>query len=94
MKGRLGFLLGCGAGYVLGAKAGHERYNQLMRLYENVLASPRVKEASAKAKDAMGTGIGQAGVVASEGRTKVSSAVRGRRAGASGNLAVAPPPGS
>jgi hypothetical protein len=32
----LGFLVGLGAGYVLGAKAGTERYEQLRRWYETL----------------------------------------------------------
>ena len=52
MSGRLGFLIGIGAGYVLGAKAGTERYEQLRRLYDNLVASPAFREASGKAKGA------------------------------------------
>ena len=37
----LKFLLGAAIGYVLGAKAGHERYEQLKRTYETGVRPPR-----------------------------------------------------
>ncbi|MFN2593276.1 MAG: hypothetical protein ABR579_00100 [Actinomycetota bacterium] len=94
MRGRMGVLIGFGAGYVLGAKAGHERYEQLRRLYENLLSSPGFKRASGKAKDAVGTGLEQAKGVASEGVSKAQSAIKDRRSGTDGpaGLTVAPPP--
>lgn len=93
MRGRLGLFIGFGAGYVLGAKAGSERYEQLRRLYENVQSSPQFRQASVKAKDAVETGIGQARNLATEGAEKVGGAVRERRSGDDhGSLSVAPPP--
>ena len=91
---KMSFLIGFGAGYVLGAKAGTERYDQLKRLYDNVQASPAFRKATGKAKDAASTGFEQARDVASEGVSKVSSAVRDRRTGGeqTGGLSVAPPP--
>jgi uncharacterized protein YgiB involved in biofilm formation len=90
MSGRLGFLIGIGAGYVLGAKAGTERYEQLRRLYDNLVASPAFREASGKAKGAVGSGLDQARGAASESASKVTSAIRERRGDSS--LQVAPPP--
>jgi hypothetical protein len=93
MKGRLGLFVGFGAGYVLGAKAGRERYEQLRRLYDNLAASPTVRQASGKAKEAMGTGIEQARDLASEGVSKVAGAVKERRSDSHpSGLSVAPPP--
>ena len=96
MRGRLGLFVGFGAGYVLGAKAGTERYEQLRRLYENMLASPGFQRASGKAKGAVETGFEQAKDKASEGVNKVSDAVKDRRSGNGdgqpANLSVAPPP--
>ena len=88
MRGRLGVFIGFGAGYVLGAKAGRERYEQLRRLYDNVTASPTFRQATGLARDAVGTGLGQAKDLASEGVTKV----RERRSGTDGQpgLSVAP----
>ena len=92
MRGRLGVFVGFGAGYVLGAKAGRERYEQLRRLYENVLDSKAFKEASGKAKDAASTGIGQAKDIAAEGASKVTEVVRDRKGDSHAGLSVAPPP--
>ncbi len=91
MRGRLGVLIGFGAGYVLGAKAGRERYEQLQRLYENVVSSPGFQQATCKAREAVGTGIEQAKDLASEGVNKVKgNGGDGRPSG----LTVAPPPQS
>jgi hypothetical protein len=94
MKGRLGLFLGFGAGYVLGAKAGTERYEQLQRLYENLQSSPAFQRATGKAKDAVETGFEQARDKASEGVSKASEAIREKRSGTDGpgGLSVAPPP--
>jgi uncharacterized protein YjbJ (UPF0337 family) len=107
MRIKLGFLIGFGAGYVLGAKAGTERYEQLKRLYGNLISSPEFREASDRAKEAasgsaskvkgaVGTGLEQAKEVASEGASKVKGAVKDRRADDTrpGGLTVAPPTAS
>jgi uncharacterized protein YgiB involved in biofilm formation len=94
MRGRLGFFVGLGAGYVLGAKAGKERYEQLKRLYDNVTSSAQFQQVTGRAKVAVGTGLGQAKEKASEGVSKVTDAVKERRTGtdSSSGLTVAPPP--
>jgi hypothetical protein len=91
MRGRLGVFVGFGAGYVLGAKAGRERYEQLRRLYENIQASSAFRQATNAARDAVGTGLDQARDLATDGIEKVKekrSGTDGRSAG----LSVAPPP--
>ncbi len=40
------FLLGAAVGYVLGARAGHERYDQLRRTYQRVADHPAVQGAA------------------------------------------------
>ena len=94
MRGRMGFLVGFGAGYVLGAKAGRGRYEQLRRLYENLVSSPTFREASGKARGAVGSGLGQAKDRAAEGVSKATAAVKERRSGDErpSGLSVAPPP--
>ena len=42
----LKFLLGAAVGYVLGTKAGHERYEQLVRTYQRVSDHPAVQGAA------------------------------------------------
>ncbi|WP_324276921.1 hypothetical protein [Blastococcus brunescens] len=54
---KLSFLAGFGAGYVLGSKAGRERYEQIRRGWENAKDDPRLQSiagvAQAKADDAV-----------------------------------------
>ena len=40
---KLSFLAGFGAGYVLGAKAGRERYEQIRRSWENAKDNPQLQ---------------------------------------------------
>ncbi len=40
------FLLGAAIGYVLGAKAGNERYEQLRRTYDRIADHPAVQGAA------------------------------------------------
>ncbi len=95
MRGRLGLFVGFGAGYVLGAKAGRERYEQLRRLYDNITASPTFQQATGRAKEAVGLGLDQAKHKAAEGVSKVTDVVKEKRSGTDGHpagLSVAPPP--
>ncbi len=54
---KLSFLAGLGAGYVLGARAGRERYEQIRRAWENAKDDPRLQSiagmAQARADDAV-----------------------------------------
>jgi hypothetical protein len=45
MKGRTGFLIGLGVGYVLGTRAGRERFEQLKTAVERAADQPQVHEA-------------------------------------------------
>lgn len=46
MKYRFGFLTGAAIGYVVGTRAGRERYEQIMRLSRRVTENPTVQEAA------------------------------------------------
>jgi hypothetical protein len=48
---RLPLLIAGGIGYVLGAKAGRERYEQLTAAYDKVRNDPRVQEKAEQAAD-------------------------------------------
>jgi hypothetical protein len=54
---KLSFLVGLGAGYVLGARAGHERYEQIRRAYAHAKDDPRLQTlagmAQARADEAL-----------------------------------------
>jgi hypothetical protein len=43
----IGFVFGAAAGYVLGTKAGQERYEQIRKMSSQVAANPSVKRAVA-----------------------------------------------
>ena len=48
---RLPLLIAGGIGYVLGAKAGRERYDQLKSQFDKVKSDPRVQEKAQQATD-------------------------------------------
>jgi len=43
---KLSFIAGFGAGYVLGARAGKERYEQIRRAYKHAKEDPRLQSAA------------------------------------------------
>jgi hypothetical protein len=49
MRTRISFVAGLAAGYVLGAKAGRDRYEQIRRVSEKVRGNSTVQKASAAA---------------------------------------------
>jgi hypothetical protein len=64
MRIRAVFGLGFAAGYVLGARAGHERYEALVRLFRSVEEQPAVQGAA-------GIVAAQAGTLASRARSVI-----------------------
>ena len=51
MKGKVLFVVGLGVGYVLGTRAGRERYEQIKRAAENVWNTPAVQQGVGSAKE-------------------------------------------
>lgn len=49
---KLGILLGAGVGYVLGTRAGRERYEQIRQQVQRVWKDPRVQDKKEQAADA------------------------------------------
>ncbi len=66
----LKFLLGAALGYVLGAKAGKERYNQIEAKFREIAGMPAVQQATATVKDT-------ASSVADTAKTTVNDKVGG-----------------
>ena len=60
MRMRLGLVVGFGAGYYLGARAGRERYDELNRLLEKARRSEAYETAAAKARAAVDLGVERA----------------------------------
>jgi hypothetical protein len=53
------FLLGLAVGYVLGTKAGRERYDQIMRTYHRLVEHPAVQSAAGVARAKIGEKLGR-----------------------------------
>jgi hypothetical protein len=50
MAGKLSFLVGLGVGYVLGARSGRERYEQIAAKAQEIWQDPRVQEKANQAQ--------------------------------------------
>lgn len=51
MKGKIALLVGGAVGYVLGTRAGHERYDQIKAQAESIWTNPKVQEKATQAQD-------------------------------------------
>lgn len=71
---KLTFAVGLAAGYVLGTRAGRERYEQIAESARGVVGHPVVVRARSKAKEMVGVGA-DAGTAAVT--TKIGFGVRG-----------------
>lgn len=65
------FIVGFAAGYVLGSRAGRERYEQIVDGARRFTGNPRVQSAASKAQETVAT---QAPVVAEAVKDKATSA--------------------
>ncbi|WFE57461.1 hypothetical protein [Micromonospora sp. WMMD712] len=74
MRGKIMFLGGLAAGFVLGARAGREKYEELVVRGRKVLDHPTVQEAA-------GVAQAQANRLYSEGRDKLSQSRLGEKLG-------------
>jgi hypothetical protein len=66
MAGKLSLLFAFGAGYVLGTKAGRERYDQIAGKAQEVWRDPRVQEKAEQAQQVVKGRAGQAQQVVRE----------------------------
>ncbi|MFC1416401.1 YtxH domain-containing protein [Streptacidiphilus cavernicola] len=57
---KLTFIAGLALGYVLGTRAGRERYEQLSKAAHDLAQAPTVQSATRNAKQAAGTAAGKA----------------------------------
>ena len=74
---RILLLAGIGVGYVLGARAGRDRYEQIRTTARRLAADPRVQSAKGKAQDAVATQAAAAADVAKEKVGAATEKVRG-----------------
>ncbi len=75
MKARMMFMAGAAIGYVLGTKAGRERYEQIKRLSQQVSENPNVQEAAGRIRAKGEEFAGKAGQM----RERIPQQVAGRR---------------
>jgi hypothetical protein len=68
---KLSLLVAAGAGYVLGARAGRQRYEQIAATAKKVADNPKVQRVAHRAQDAAAQ---QAAAAAGAAKDKVSSA--------------------
>jgi hypothetical protein len=77
---RTGLLVGFGVGYVLGSKAGRERYEDIRRAWNAFSGSPTVQRAMSTGKEAAETGARKSLSVVQQGVDKATGAIKERRA--------------
>ena len=66
MAGNLKLLAGLAAGYVLGARAGRERYEQIAEAGRRLAERPEIRELTGKVRAGLGTGLERAAGTASD----------------------------
>ena len=86
MAGKFSFLVGFGAGYVLGARSGRERYEQIASKAQEVWRDPRVQEKAGQAQQLVKDKAGAAGSAVSE---KVKEKTGSNGAGANSGATAA-----
>lgn len=78
MKGKILFVAGLGLGYVLGTRAGRERYEQIRRAAENVWNQPTVQDGVNTVKDFTMSRVGDLGENVLDGaKTLIRKATNG-----------------
>jgi len=85
MMRRLTFLTGFAAGYVLGARAGRERYEQIARMAQSFAGNPKVQQTAGMAKSQAGDlshkAMHQAGDMAGTAKDKMAATISEHRHG-------------
>ena len=66
MAGNLKLLTGLAAGYVLGARAGRERYERIAAATRRLAGRPEVQQLAGKARGSLGAGLERAASSASD----------------------------
>jgi hypothetical protein len=78
MRFRLGLAIGFGAGYVLGTRAGRQRYEELRAYWHQFTGSPSVQRAAELTKEAAGEGAKRGLYAVQHGVEKAGTAVKER----------------
>ena len=75
---KTGMIIGFGVGYVLGTKAGRERYEELRQSWQELTGNPRFQEAVDRGKDLVGSGMRESLTAVQGGVEKTADAVKDR----------------
>lgn len=75
---KLRILIAFAIGYLLGAKAGRDRYEQLRRAYRRATSNDQVRRVIDQGKEMLDAGTAQARGVVSQQLSQVSDAIRDR----------------
>lgn len=75
---KTGMMVGLGIGYVLGTRAGRERYEELRRMWDDFTGNPRVREAVGRGKEMVGSGVDESLRAVQGGVDKATGAVKER----------------
>jgi len=78
MRFKAGLVVGLGVGYVLGARAGRERYEQLRRSWDQLMGSPTVQRAAGRTKAMAGDQARRSLYAVQHGVERAGSAVKER----------------
>jgi hypothetical protein len=84
MRGKIWFLGGLAAGFVLGARAGREKYEEIVTQARKVMDHPTVQEAT-------GVAQAQASKLYTEGKDKLSHTKLGEKLNTNANGSELPP---
>ncbi len=78
MRGKILFVVGLGAGYVLGTRAGRERYEQIKRAAEGVWNTPAVQQGVGTVKEFAASRVGDLSDTVLDGvKSFIGNSVRG-----------------
>jgi hypothetical protein len=78
MRFRVGLLVGFGAGYVLGARAGRQRYEQILQTWDRFTGSPTVQKTAERTKEVAEEQAKRSLHAVQQGVEKAGSAVKDR----------------
>jgi len=84
MAGKISFLVGFGAGYVLGTRSGRQRYEQIASKAQAVWRDPRVQEKAGRAQQLVKAKASDAGAKVGEKVNRTSSEDSWTQAGTNG----------
>lgn len=94
MKGKILLVVGLGVGYVLGTRAGREKYDQMKAAALKFWNDPRVQKRVDDAQDFVKDKAPEVAEFLSDGAKKVVSQVSGTKAGTKAAPKAAPTSGS